>query len=114
MQNQIGSTLVSQDLQGGDNIGWRNIGVITYELFHACTFLDGSLYWMERSEGKVLADEEFRVISPSPCGGFVSYSSLHSLKILVIQAKQVWQQRERGISVLELELGVQRSNPKKV
>lgn len=70
----------------GESNGWRNIGVITYELFHAGTFLDGSLYWMERSEGKILAfvsaDEEFRVISPSPCGGFGSYSSLHSLRIL--------------------------------
>ncbi|XP_026445587.1 F-box protein At3g07870-like [Papaver somniferum] len=56
-------------LVGGDS-GWRNLGDIKYSLAFNGTLLNGSLYWLDWNDQKIvsfdLADEEFRLLPTAP------------------------------------------------
>ncbi|XP_026416195.1 F-box protein At3g07870-like [Papaver somniferum] len=57
-------------LGGGDSRGWRNLEDIDYSLAFNGTHLNGSLYWLEWLDQKIvvfdLAEEEFRLLPPTP------------------------------------------------
>ncbi|XP_026396559.1 F-box protein At3g07870-like [Papaver somniferum] len=57
-------------LGGGDSCGWRNLGDINYSLAFNGTLLNGSLYWLEWMDQKIvafdLANENFQLLPTAP------------------------------------------------